>query len=448
MLSRAQEKGLLAILALVQFNHVLDFVIIMPMGPLLMKQFSLTPEGFSYIVSAYTLSGGVFGFLGAFWLDRFDRRQALLWLFLGFIMGTMAMAIAPTYEWLLIARMLTGAFGGLLGSTVLAIIGDVFPLERRATATGIVMAAFSGASVLGIPVGLALATWVSWHASFYFIAGVSALVWALSLRYVPTMRGHMQPLPDGTPRRPTRPMQVIGSVLSSPNQLAALLMMCLMMVGQFALIPLMNPYLVSNVGFPEGALTLVYLVGGVLTLYSSPKFGRLADRHGHRRVFQLIVLTLCVPVLLLTNLPAVPVWVGLCVTGLLFVLMAGRMVTGSTLITSTAPPERRASLLSLNTAVQHISTSVAAIIGGLIVIQLPNGQLAHYSWVGALAVVTNLGAFWVARYVTAAPGPPADALAELDRELLTHWPGPTAEGAALTPCGEPRLAPCPELEPT
>ncbi|MDX2062435.1 MAG: MFS transporter [Bacteroidia bacterium] len=422
------ERRLLALLALVQFNHILDFVIIMPLGPTLMATFHLSPEGFSYIVSSYTLAAGIMGFLGAFWLDRFDRKWALVVLFSGFVLGTAAMALAPSYEVLLAARLLTGAFGGLLGALTFTIVGDAVPLERRAQAMGILTAAFSVASVVGIPSGIWLANHFGWNSTFVAIALSSALVLPLILAWMPGMRGHIV----SKTARP-RPLEILSAVGQNPAQRSGLLLMALLMVGQFGIITLMNPYLVRNVGFREEQLPLVYIVGGVLTVFSGPGIGRLADRYGHRRMFRVVALLSLVPLLAVTHLPRVGLAVGLVAMGAFFVLVSGRLIVAMTLITSTAVPARRAGLMSLATMTQHLFVSLGSLLGGYIVTQTtPTSPLEHFGWVGYLAAGTTLAALVVVgRVIPAQPTAVHSAVAV---------PAMSPAGTGVLPC-DPALDP-------
>ena len=390
-----QEKFLLFVLAAVQFTHIMDFMIVMPLGPQLMRLFSIEPHQFSAVVSAYTFSAGLFGFAGAFFLDRFDRRTALLWLSVGFATGTLLCALAPNYELLLIARAATGAFGGILGALVLAIVGDVFPLERRASAMGIVMAAFSVASVFGVPFGLYLASAFSWHAPFLFLGGVGALLIGAIVVWVPSLRGHLVGGEVAAQRK--NPLRVVTNVAGSPNQLRALLFMLLLMMGQFTIIPLLATYMVRNVGFSEAQLTLIYLCGGALTIFTSPLIGRWADRTGHRRVFTVFMLINLVPLLLVTHLPPTHVALVLTITTLFFVCGGGRMIPAMSMITATVLPQNRGSFMSINASVQQLSAGLAAYVAGLIVTERADGSLLHYDVVGYLAVACTLAAIWAGR---------------------------------------------------
>jgi predicted MFS family arabinose efflux permease len=164
-----KEKILLFILASIQFTSIMDFMIMMPLGPQLMRIFQINPQEFGFLVSAYTFAAGFSSFIGVFWIDNFDRKKALMNMYLGFLLGTLACALSPTYTILVLSRILTGLFGGLLMALVFSIIGDVIEEKRRGTAMGYVSTSFSLASVLGVPFGLFIASFWNWHAPFFFL---------------------------------------------------------------------------------------------------------------------------------------------------------------------------------------------------------------------------------------------------------------------------------------
>src|ERR1043166_3800489 len=242
MMKPLAERWLLVLLAVIQFTHIMDFMILMPLGPQLMRELQIGPGRFSALVAAYTISSGVIGLLAAPFVDRFDRRKVLLYAYAGFIAGTLTCALSQHATMLLIARAISGAFGGLSISMVMAIIGDVVPAERRATAVGIVMTAFSAAAGLGIPFGLQLAQHFRWEAPFFMLAGISAAVWLVAWARLPAVRGHLE---NGQARH------AFAALLRDANAGRALLFMSAMVFGHFTVIPLMSPYLVFNVGLPE-----------------------------------------------------------------------------------------------------------------------------------------------------------------------------------------------------
>src|SRR3989454_5527420 len=241
-MNRLSERSLLLLLAAVQFTHIVDFMILMPLGPQLMRQLHIGPGHFSALVAAYTISSGIVGLLAAPFIDRFDRRTLLLFAYAAFAWGTLACALSQDTATLFTARALSGAFGGLSTSMVMSIVGDVVPAERRAAGVGIVMTAFSAAAAVGVPFGLQLAQHFRWEAPFFMLAGIAGVVWTMAYLRLPSVRGHLQ---NGHANR------AFAELLRDANAGRALSFMVAMVCGHFAIIPLLSPYLVAHVGLPE-----------------------------------------------------------------------------------------------------------------------------------------------------------------------------------------------------
>lgn len=388
-----REGLLIFLLAAIQFTHMIDFVIMMPLGPQLMRVFGISPKEFGLLVSAYTFSAAVAGFLSALIIDRFDRKHALLGLYLGFTIGTLACAMAPSYWLLLTARVVAGAFGGVLGAVLLAIIGDAIPEKRRGAATGKVMAAFSVASIAGIPLGLYLASQTSWHAPFYLVAALSFIILLVGFFFLPTMRGHL------TNATKESPFLVIRNILGKQNlQWSMALTVALTMAG-FFVVPFISPYMVANVGFEEVELSYIYLFGGLATVFTSQWAGRLADKHGKKRVFAISALLSIIPILAITNLPPVPHYVALIITTFFFIFFGARFVPAMALITSTVEPKLRGSFMSINSSVQQLSAGLGSFAAGFIVKESATGSLLHYSWVGFIACAITLVSVWIVRHL-------------------------------------------------
>jgi len=390
------EKRLLFVLAAIQFTNIVDFMIIMPLGPQLMRLFDITPRQFSMLVSAYTFTAGIIGFFGAFFIDRFDRRKALMVVYAGFVLGTLACALAPGYGAMITARMITGAFGGLLGALVLSVVGDAIPMERRASAMGLVTAAFSVASVFGVPFGLYIASVFSWHAPFLFLAVVGVFIWFGIWKWVPAMAGHIQSAFD----KPS-PIVLVKSVAGSANLRLGLLLMMMIMFGNFTVTPFISPYMVANVGFSERELTYIYLFGGFATIFTSPWIGKLSDRHGAKNIYTIFVLLCLIPLLLITNLPVTPIPVVILITTSFFIFSGGRMIPSQTMIASAVDPAKRGAFLSFNSSVQQLSTAAASVVAGLIVTKNESGQLLNFQYVGYFAALMCVLSVFVARKIKA-----------------------------------------------
>lgn len=394
-----KEKLILFVLAAVQFTHIVDFMIMMPLGPQLMRIFKINPQQFSLIVASYTFSAGIFGFLGAFVIDRFDRKTAFTFAYIGFTLGTLACGLAPTFHFLMAARILAGAFGGVLGALVLSIISDIVPLERRASAMGIVMTAFSAASVLGVPIGLALANKFTWNAPFLFLAGITTIITIVIIKVIPSLTGHLQ----SKATRP-KPIEVITNVTNDKNALRALLMMSLLIFGQFSIIPFLSPYMVYNVGFQESQLPFIYFCGGIGTIFTLPLIGKLADKHGRLKIFTYAIFLSAVPVITITNLGQLPVYAALIITTIFMIFVGGRMVPATTMVTSTVNPKNRGSFMSFNSSIQQLSSGIASFSAGLIIVKNTDGSLSHYNWIGYFAVAASLLSLYVAQKLRSADG--------------------------------------------
>lgn len=386
------EKLLLLLLAVVQFSHIIDFMIIMPLGSQLMGIFDISPQQFSLIVSSYAFSAAIFGLLSALYIDRFDRKHALLGAYLGFILGTLACAVAPDYYFFLAARSLTGAFGGVLGALVLAVVGDVIPISRRGQAMGYVMTAFSAASVIGVPAGIFLAATFSWQMPFFAVALLSVVTIVLIFLKVPAMTDHLQG--DKSDRRP---FSSILSIIRDSNQLRALAFTIILMLGHFTIIPFIAPYMQLNIGFSDFEVSYIYLIGGILTVFLLPFFGKLADLYGHVKVFTIASVFALFSIFAITNLPAVSIIIALCATSSFFVVASGRSVPATTLITAVVKPETRGSFMSVRTSANEIALAISSFIAGLIIYERPDGSLGNYQYVGYIAILMSIIAILLAR---------------------------------------------------
>lgn len=387
------ERSLLLVLAAVQFTTVVDFLIIMPLGPQYMRVFHITPGQFGLIVSSYAISAGITGLAAGLVLDRFDRKRAMLALYAGFTVGTFCCALAPGYHWLVAARALAGAFGGLVGALILSIVGDVVPDERRGAAMGVIMSSFSVASICGVPLGLVVASHFSWHVPFLALAILSAGILVAAAKIVPPLRGHMR---HATGQHPARKMLEVLS--HTPHQMAFLFMGVLTCAG-FLVFPYISNYLVANVGVTEQQLPLMYLAGGMTTIFSMNIIGRWADRVGKHRVFAIMSACACVPILGLTNLPHVPLVAALTVTTLLFIGMSGRMVPAMALITGSIEARYRGGFMSINSAMQQFAAGVAAFVSGHIMGQAASGELTRYPLIGVISASLTITCIYLGRFL-------------------------------------------------
>ncbi len=237
------ERHLLLLLAAVQFTHIMDFMIMLPLGPQLMRELNINAQQFGSLISSFALTAGIVGLAAAPFTDRFDRRKLLLYCYAGFALGTLACGLANSYSTLLGARAICGAFGGISGATIMAIVADVVPPERRARGMGIIMTAFSAAAALGVPFGLKVAQSWKWEGPFLVIAGISMIVWVRIFYILPPVRSH---LVEGKIQSGKDFLELLGNL----NAWRGLALMTVMVLGLFTIIPYLAPYLVGNVGLP------------------------------------------------------------------------------------------------------------------------------------------------------------------------------------------------------
>lgn len=385
-----QEKILLFMLAFIQCSHIIDFMIMMPLGPQLMRIFQITPKDFGVLVSAYTFAAGISGFFAAFYMDRFDRKKSLLVFYIGFCVGTIACGLSPNYYFLLASRTLTGIFGGVLGSLVMSIVGDVIHPSKRGSAMGVVMTSFSVASILGVPFSLFLANHFDWHAPFLLLGVVSFFLTFIIVYFIPPVRKHLDQ-PSGQ-----KPLQLVLGILQGSSTRTALVFMFILMLGHFSIIPFLSPSLVANAKLTEAQLPLIYLIGGLCSIVMSPLVGWLSDNYGRFKILTISVILCFAPVLLITHLGATPVPLVLFYIALFFIFSSGRFAPAMAIVTSTVTPQRRGTFMSLNACVQNFSASLGAYVAGLMVVSTPTGELAGYNYVGYFSVALSAAALLLA----------------------------------------------------
>ena len=407
-LDPARERVLLVTLAGIQFAHILDFMIMMPLGPVLMQEFGVGTHEFGLLVSSYTFSAAFTGLLAAMFVDRFERKRLVLTMFALFAVATLACGLAPGYWTLLAARGTAGAFGGVLGSMVQTMVGDLIPFERRGRASGTVMSAFSLSTVAGVPLSLFLANHFGWRAPFFLIALLSCGLLLLGWKKLPVLRGH---LPTATVSDAERapPLAAMAAVLRDPNHLRALLFMALIMVSGFSVIPYITIYLTANVGVRLEDIPLIYLCGGCATFFTSRLVGRLADAYGKVRTYRAVALCSVLPLLVQTHLWPVALWVAVFWSTVFFILVPGRMVPAMAIVTSAVQPRLRGTFLSMNGAVQQLASGTASWLGGAMIAADASGRIVGYDKVGWLAVGATLIAIAFVGRIHMHTGLPPDA---------------------------------------
>lgn len=387
------EKAILYLLALTNFCHVLDMMVLMPLGNELMDSFSIQPIQFSWLVSSYSISAGIASVLAAAYMDRFDRKKLVMLTLFFFGLSTLYCAFAPTYKLFLLGRIMTGTFGGLTNSVVIAIMSDLIPYQRRGKAMGILSMAFAFASVLGVPLGLFIADIWGWHFPFIFIFFITVIIGITLYFVLPSMSEFV----NKTSKR--NPIAEIKMIYKDNNAMVALVLAYTMVLGQFLIIPFITPYSIRNIGISQDTIKYIYLVGGAFTLFTAPLIGKYSDRIGNLKMFRIMLICSLFSIFAITNLMSASLVVILIITTSFFIFSSGRMIPAQTMITGAVRQEIRGGFLSFRTALIEFGAGTASLISGWIITELPDGKLANYNYVGYLSIVIAFSTIFIASKV-------------------------------------------------
>lgn len=381
------ERIILILLAALNFTHILDFMIMMPLGNFLIENFGISTLQFSILVGSYSIAAFFSGLGIALFTDKFDRKKSLLFAYVGFVLGTIACGLASSYSLLLAARVVAGLFGGVIGAQVLAIVADMFVYERRGRAMGIVMGGFAAASIIGVPLALKVTTIFreDWHVPFLMIGGLGIIFIPLIIRVIPSMTSHIKQQKAGEP-----PFHALITVYKVPEQRSALIFSGLLMMGHFLIIPFINPYLEFNKGFSTDHTPWIYLVGGLASMFAAIYLGKMADKKGKLVVFSVSVFLSLFMVLIITRMPNVPFGIVLLFFGIWFMVATGRIVTAQAMISEVVTPSQRGSFMSVNGSVQQLGSGLAALCSGAIVYTDKAGRIHNYDWVGYFSILVLL----------------------------------------------------------
>jgi predicted MFS family arabinose efflux permease len=378
------QRFVIGLLAVLQFTIVLDFMIIAPLGAMVMPVLRITPSQFGLIVSTYAFSAGVAGVLTAGFADRFDRRRLLLLFYGGFAAGTLLCALASSYPLLLIGRLVTGLFAGVVGSVSFAIVTDLFPFELRGRVMGVIQTAFGASTVLGIPAALLLAAHSGWNMPFFLIVALSLVVLAVILARLKPITEHLRYRIDRGAWRH------LVHTLSRRWYLQGFMTTCLLSIGGFTLMPFMSAFVVNNVGIPVARLPLVYVLIGALSVLAGPVVGRLSDRVGKYSVFAAGCAVTIVMVLIYTHLGPTPLRLLVPIMGALQVGVFSRIISASALMSAIPAPQDRGAYMAIASSVQQMAGGIAASVAGSIVVQTSAGLLRHYDTLGYIVLLTTL----------------------------------------------------------
>jgi len=394
-----KKHTILYILALIQAINIVDSMIIMPLGDIFIELYSINSSQYSLLVSAYALAAACSSIFAMLYLDFFDRKNAILLAFTGFSVGTLLCAFAHSYHQLLGLRFFTGLFGGVLGAIILSIVADLFPFKERGKAMGIVMAAFSAASAVGVPFGLYLADIADWRYPFYILGGVGILLSILIYSYFPNLKGHLDSIDQER-----KPIDTVLLLVRDSNQINALVTGMMLVLGHFLIIPFITPYMIRNVGLEQEQIKFVFLVGGIATIFTAPLIGRMTDKYGVMRVLITLMALSIFPVIGITHLGENPIWIALIATTAFFVLGSGRFIPPNTIISAAATPQNRGSFMSMKSALQQLAIALSSAIAGYIVYFDSAGRIINYNYVGYISILICIFAVFLTKRINVAEG--------------------------------------------
>jgi predicted MFS family arabinose efflux permease len=398
------ERAVVFVIGAVQFFNILDFMMVMPLGPDFALGLGLPLSHLGYVAGSYTAAAAVSGLAGSFFLDRFDRRRALLVALTGLALATLAGGFATGLSTLLAARLLAGFFGGPATSLSLSIIADLVPPERRGRAMGAVMSAFSIAAVLGVPIGLKLSLWGGWRTPFLAVGALGLLLTALAAYVLPNLRAHLE-----ANRRPGS----LGGLVRKPEVLLSWTMTAVVMSAGFTIIPNLAAYLQHNLDFPREQLGTLYLFGGIASYAMMRLGGPAVDRFGSFAVGAFAALTL-------VGIHGFGFFEGhrlLAATPLFIAftaMMSLRNVAHHTLASKVPAAHERARFMSIQSAVQHLASAAGAFGAARVLTEGAGGRLEGMGAIAALAMGLTAALpglmYLVERRVIRRPAAPAPPL--------------------------------------
>lgn len=370
----------IAILAFLQFTVILDFMVMSPLGDFLIKDLHISPKQFSWVVSAYAFSAGGSAILAAGFADKFDRKKLLMFFYTGFVIGTLLCGIANSFYFVLIARIVTGIFGGVVGSVSMAIVTDLFKMQQRGRVMGFIQMAFAASQVLGIPIGLSLANMFDWHSPFLLIVAVAVVVGIIIMIKLKPVTEHLKV------QKTTNPFQHLSSTIKVKTYRRAFLTTALLSIGGFLMMPFSTQFAVNNLGVSQANLIPLFVVVGLFNLVTMPIIGKIADKAGKLKTFYIGSVIAAIMIVIYVNLSPSPLWVLMIVNGMMMVGIMSRMIPSTALMSGIPSMQDRGAFMAINSSTQQVAGGIAAVIAGFIIIEKPDHSLIHFDTVGYIGI--------------------------------------------------------------
>lgn len=383
------QKIIIFLLAILQFTIVLDFMILAPLGDILMKSMNMSTKQFGTVVSAYAISACISGIFAAGFTDKFDRKKLLLFFYAGFILGTYFCAISYNYETLFIARIITGLFGGVIGSISMAIITDIFSIHQRGKVMGFVQMAFGGSQILGIPIGLVLANYWSWHATFYMVLILAFILGIALVIKLKPLTEHLKLINN------KNALQHLLQTIKKKDYRIGFLATALLSMGGFMIMPFSTAFIVNNIHIAQSQVAVIFFFTGIFSIIIMPIVGKLSDKYDKLMIFGIGTIIAIVMVVIYTHLSPVPIWLVIIVNIVLFIGIMSRMVPATALNSAVPDAYDRGAYMSINSSLQQFAGGIAALFSGLVVVQKSkNSPIENFDILGYVMVVLMLLCFY------------------------------------------------------
>ena len=383
------QKIIILLLAILQFTIVLDFMILAPLGDILMKSMNMSTKQFGTVVSAYAISACISGIFAAGFADKFDRKKLLLFFYAGFILGTYFCAISYNYETLFIARIITGLFGGVIGSISMAIITDIFSIHQRGKVMGFVQMAFGGSQILGIPIGLVLANYWSWHATFYMVLILAFILGIALVIKLKPLTEHLKLINN------KNALQHLLQTIKKKDYRIGFLATALLSMGGFMIMPFSTAFIVNNIHIAQSQVAIIFFFTGIFSIIIMPIVGKLSDKYDKLMIFGIGTIIAIVMVVIYTHLSPVPIWLVIIVNIVLFIGIMSRMVPATALNSAVPDAYDRGAYMSINSSLQQFAGGIAALFSGLVVVQKSkNSPIENFDILGYVMVVLMLMCFY------------------------------------------------------
>lgn len=371
------QKRVLFLLALVQFCIILDFMIIAPIGDILMKAMSINTAQFGVVVSSYAFSAAIASIISAGFADRFDRKKLLVIFFSGFILGTIACGISKNYEQIVVSRIITGMFAGISNAVLMTLVIDLFLPQQRGRAMGVIQMGFGMSQVIGVPLGLFIAARLGWQFTFFGIVLLAVGIIAALIIFLDSANAHLQHQIE------KNPFVHFWKTISNSDYQIGFSAVTLLSIGGFMIMPFTAVFLVNNVHVSIHDLPLVFLSSGIVALIVMPLMGKLSDKYDRFTLFAIGSVAGMVAIIIYTHLAVTPLWLVIIINMLVMACIMCRMSPAMALNSMVPKPEDRGAYMGLSSALQQTAGGLGAIIAGIIIYQADNhSPLVHFDWLG------------------------------------------------------------------